>query len=154
MDTTSLRLNSKLSVTQARVEYAGQTWKHVVITLRGTQSIAEVRESPELWTSLQADMAVKVGRGDEVSFISPDGLEIADRCRVTRAQDGQVWLSKPLRVVSLDPVGLFNDGESEVWPNGTGFSIKHRDGMVEDKVYVSQDACRSEILRRRPTRAA
>ncbi len=140
MDT--MRLNAKINPTQARLEHGGQVWKHIVVTLRGTQTIAEVRESPELWTSIQADMAVKVARGDEVSLISPDGLEIADRCRVTRAQDGQVWLGKPLRMVSLEPVGLFNDGQSEVWPNGTGFSIRHRDGMVEDKVYVNQDACR------------
>ena len=62
MDTTpTIRLNAKLNVTQARVEYAGQSWKHVVLTLRGTQTIAATRESPELWTSIQADMAMKVG---------------------------------------------------------------------------------------------
>ncbi len=154
MATTSLKLNSKLNPTQVRTEHDGQVWRHVVIALRGTQAIAEVRESPELFTSIQHDLSIKVSRGDEVSLISPDGLEIAERCRVTRASDGHVWLSKPLRMVSLEPVGLFNDGQSEVWPNGTGFSIRHRDGMVEDKVYVNQDACRVEILRRRPTRAA
>ena len=155
MATTSLKLNSKLNPTQARTEHDGQVWRHVIITLRGAQSIAEVRESPELWTSIQHEMGVRVSRGDEVSLISPDGLEIADRCRVIRAQDGQVWLGKPLRMVELDPVGLFNDGQNEVWPNGTGFSIKHsRDGSVEGKVYQTQDACRVEIIRRRPTKAA
>ena len=127
----------------------------VSLTLRGTQSIAEVRETPEIWSSIQADMAVKVSRGDEVSIISADGLEIADRCRVTKAESGHVWLGKPLRLVEMEPVGLFTDGSLSVWPAGTGFSIKHsRDGMVEDRIYVNEDACRSEILKRRPTRAA
>ena len=90
-----------------------------------------------------------------MSIIAPDGLTIADRCRVVRPERGHVWLGKPLRLVELEPVGWYDNGQSRVVPRGTGVSIQHvRDGRKEDGTYQSEEACKAEILRRQPSRAA
>ena len=115
----------------------------------------DIAESPNWTGKHQKFDAVCRETRDAITQSRDPEHDMARKLVDGRAQDGQVWLGKPLRMVELDPVGLFSDGQNEVWPNGTGFSIKHsRDGMVEDKVYQTQDACRVEILRRRPTRAA
>ena len=134
---------------------AEQVFKHVVISLRADQTITGVREDVACWTAIQHDLGRRVRRGDEVTIVSADGLQVADRCRVLRAEGGKLWLGKPLRVVSLEPVGLYDNGQHRVVPNGTGFSIQNcRDNRAEDRVYQSEEQAKSEILRRMPTRVA
>ena len=90
-----------------------------------------------------------------MSIIAPDDLTIADRCRVVQAERGHVWLGKPLRLVELEPVGLYDNGHARVVPKGTGFCIQHgRDGRTEERIFQSEEVCKTAILRRQPTRAA
>ncbi len=134
---------------------AEQVFKHVVISLRADQTITGVREDVACWSAIQHDLGRRVRRGDEVTIVSADGLQVADRCRVLRAEGGKLWLGKPLRVVSLEPVGLYDNGQHRVVPNGTGFSVQNcRDNRAEDRVYQSEEQAKSEILRRMPTRVA
>ncbi len=71
---------SKLSPGQAAVESAGQYFKHVAVRLTGAQSIAVVREHPEMWSAIQHDRMLKLGRGDRVTLISADGLTLPISC--------------------------------------------------------------------------
>ncbi len=111
---------SKLNPGQAAVESAGQYFKHVAVRLAGVQDIAVVREHPEMWTAIQHDRMLKLGRGDRVTLISADGLTIADQLVVVKALAGSVWLGKPLRMIQLEEVALYSDGKLEVVPAGTG----------------------------------
>ena len=148
-------LQSKINPGQAAVESAGQFFKHVCVRLKGAQDIAVVREHPEMWTAIQHDRMLKLGRGDRVTLISPDGLTIADQMVVTKALAGSVWLGKPLRMIQLEEVALFSDGKLEVVPAGTGFSLQHvRDGGAESRIYASAEAAKAEILRRQPVQVA
>jgi hypothetical protein len=148
-------LQSKLGTGQAVMEGSGQCFKHIVVRLKGAQDIAVVRESPEMWSAIQGDRMLKLGRGDRVSLIAPDGLVIADQMAVTKALSGSVWLSKPLRMIQLEEVALFSDGKLEVVPAGVGFALQHvRDGGTESRVYASAEAAKAEILRRQPQQVA
>ncbi len=64
-------------------------------------------------------------------------------------------LWKPLRMIELDAVALKDDGQLEVWPAGTGFSVRHiKDGRIDDRIFTSVEACWAEILRRQPSKVA
>ena len=148
-------LQSKLSTSQAAVESAGQYFKHVAVRLTGAQDISVVRESPSMWSAVQHDRMLKLGRGDRVTLISADGLTIADQMVVTKALAGSVWLGKPLRMIQLEEVALYSDGKLEVVPSGVGFALQHvRDGGTESRVYASAEAAKAEILRRQPQQVA
>ena len=71
-------LNKKIHVSQAVVDYAGQSRKHIVIELRGEQTIADVLSTPEAWLQIQSDGTKVLRKGDVVSVISSDGLAMAD----------------------------------------------------------------------------
>ncbi len=153
--TESSPLQSKLAPGQAAVESAGQFFKHVCVRLTGAQDIAVVREHPEMWTAIQTTRTLKLGRGDRVTLISPDGLTIADQMVVTKALSGSVWLGKPLRMIQLEEVALYSDGKLEVVPAGTGYALQHvRDGGTESRIYASAEAAKAEILRRQPQQVA
>ncbi len=146
---------SKLNPGQAAMESAGQIFKHIAVRLTGVQDIAVVREHPEMWTSIQHDRMLKLGRGDRVTLISADGLTIADQLPVTKALAGSVWLGKPLRMIQLEEVALFSDGKLEVVPAGVGFAVQSvRDGRMEDRMFASAEAAKAEILRRQPQQVA
>jgi hypothetical protein len=145
----------KINPAQAKVEVAGQTWKHLVVNLRESQSIAAVRETPEIWTAVQADRTASLGRGDRVSLVSHDGLVIADQLPVINSEGGLVFLGAPLRMVKLEPpsAGLFSNGRMAVVPNGTGYGIRRlRDNVLEERIYNSPEAARQAIITREPVR--
>ena len=146
---------SKLNPSQAAVESAGQFFKHVCVRLTGAQDIAVVREHPSCWSAIQTTRTLKMNRGDRVTLISADGLTIADQLPVVKSLSGSIWLGKPLRLIQLEEVALFSDGKLEVVPSGIGFAVQSvRDGRMEDRVYASAEAAKSEILRRMPVQVA
>ena len=61
---------------------------------------------------------------------------------------------KPLRLVTLEVERTFTAGNLSVVPAGAGYSIKRRDGTVEDRSFMTADAAKGEILRRQPSRVA
>ena len=154
MNKTKL-VSAKLQASQAMVEAVGHRFKHLSIALRGTQEIATVLAQPDAWTDVQADRVRCLNKGDQVSIISPDGLTICDKAMVVRAEGGHLWFSKPLRMVSLEAVGLFEDGKHRVVPVGVGYSVQSiRDGRIDDKIYATVEACKSEIVRHQPVKTA
>jgi len=145
----------KIRLSPQQAKLAEHSFRHLVVTLRQAETIAAVMADPEAWINIQHDLGLAVKRGDEITLVSHDGAQIADRCRVTRAEGGRLWLSKPLRLVQLEDVGLYDDGAHRVVPVGTGFSIQScRDGHTGEMVFRSEAAAKNEILRRKPTRAA
>ena len=141
----------KLQAAQAQVEQVGFRFKHLSIALHGIQTIAEVLETPDAWSAIQGDKVRHLGRGDTVSIISADGLTIADRAVCIKALAGHCWFGKPLRMVTLEDVSLFEDRAFKVVPAGTGFAIMSvRDARVDDKIFATADAAKAEILRRQP----
>ena len=44
-----ISLNKKIHYTQATVDYAGQARKHLVVELRGEQTIVDVLATPSAW---------------------------------------------------------------------------------------------------------
>ena len=149
-------LAQKINPQAVEVESAGVRFKHLVVSLREGQTIAGIREAPGQWAAVQAgrDRTKHAHRGDHVTLISSDGLSIAERCVVTRASGGSVWLGKPLRLVTLEDEPMYSAGNLSVVPAGVGYSIKRRDGVVEDRLFMSADAAKGEILRRQPSRVA
>ncbi len=149
-------LNKKIHVSQAVVDHAGQSRKHVVVTLRADQQIADVLATPEAWTGIQQDGTKALRKGDIVSVISPDGLAMADSAMVVKAEAGRCWFSKPLRMVSFEVSALYSDGTHAVESYGTGYVIKTlRDGHTHyDQVFPSAKAAEHEIERRKPVKAA
>ena len=146
-------LSKKLHPSQASID-AGQMFKHLHLTLRHDQTIAGVHEDPDLWQVIQGNLNTRVSRGDEVTIISADGLQLADRCRVVRAQSGAVWLSKPLRMVELQDVALFQTPHHEVVPVGTGFSVRTlRGGVIDPKVFQTEEQAKMAVLQRSPVAA-
>ena len=150
-------LSQKINPAAVEVEAAGNRFRHLVVSLRDNQTIAAVREDPALWGAVQAgrDRTKHAHRGDHVTIVSSDGLSIAERCVVTRALGGSVWLSKPLRLVQLEVEPLYAAGNLEVVPSGAGYSLRRtRDNVVEGRIFLSADAAKSEILRRQPSKVA
>ncbi len=150
-----VKVKMKLHPSQAVIEHGGHVFKHVIVTLRAEQTIATVREIPDTWSAIQSNRTVALRRGDRVSLVSADGNTIADQCVVVRAEGGEIELSKPLRLIQLEALGLFKSGQYEVVPNGVGYSLKGgRSGHIEDKIFASVDAAKSEIFKRQPAKAA
>ncbi len=50
-----ISLNKKIHYTQATVDYAGQARKHLVVELRGEQTIVDVLATPSAWLQIQGD---------------------------------------------------------------------------------------------------
>ncbi len=60
-----------------------------------------------------------------------------------------------MRVVTLEEEALYEAGALKVVANGAGYSLRHvRDGLVEEKIFQTADAAKSEILRRQPAMVA
>ncbi len=126
-------------------------WKHVIISLTAQQSIAELREEPGAWVAVQSNRQMMLRRGDRVSIISGDGNTIGDQFVVLRAEAGRVELSAPLRMISLEAGVLFTNGQIEVVAAGTGYSLRSvRDGVPEDRIFMSVDAAKAAIFKRQP----
>ena len=147
-------LSKKLHPSQVSIDTAGQVFKHAILTLRHNQTIAMVHETPDQWRVIQGNLNTRLSRGDEVSIISADGLQIADRCRVLWAKGGEIQLGKPLRLVELRETALYANEHYEVVPVGTGFSVKaKRTGRVEEGVHQTEEAAKQELLKRSPVAA-
>ncbi len=147
---------SNLKLQASQVEKAAARFKHLVVSLRADQEISGLLETPSAWSAVQAsDTERRLNRGDRVTIISSDGLMIADQAVVTKALGGDVWISKPLRMIKLEPTPLYEHGAFRVIPNGVGFSIESvPDGRAEAKVFASVEAAKVEIARRQPVKAA
>ncbi len=155
MATLRVPLNKNIYPNQLRVQEDGQIWRHIVVKLKGEQSIPELRESTDVWQAVQHEGSLKVSRGDIVSMVSADGNEICDSRRVVKAEGGKLWLGAPLRMITLDAVSYYSDSFDAVVANGTGYSIFNiRGGHTGDRVFVSVEAAKQEIIRRRPTTVA
>ncbi len=155
MATMRVPLSKNISPAQVRVQEDGQVFRHIVVKLKGEQTIPELRESPDVWQAVQHEGSLKVSRGDIVSMVSADGNQICDSCRVVKAEGGKLWLGAPLRMIELDAVSYYSDSFDAVVANGTGYSIFNiRGGHTGDRTFVSVEAAKQEIIRRRPTRAA
>ncbi len=85
----------RLQAMQSQVESVGYRWKFLSVALKGEQTIAEVLETPDAWSDIQADRARHLNKGDQVSIISSDGLVVCDKAMVTKAEKGHLWFSKP-----------------------------------------------------------
>ena len=145
----------KLQAMQSQIESVGYRWKFLSVALKGEQTIAEVLETPDAWSDIQADRARHLNKGDQVSIISSDGLVVCDKAMVTKAEKGHLWFSKPLRMINLEEVTYFEDAKNRVVPVGTGFSIMTlRDGRIDDRIFGTAEAAKAEILRRQPVKAA
>ena len=143
----------KIYPSQASLEYAGVKFKHVVVALSGDQTIAGVFETPDVWVNVQTGM--RLSKGDRVTIVAADGNAIADQAMVVKAEAGQLWFSKPLRVVALDEVALFSDGVHRVVAVGTGYSVSNiRNGRIGDRIFHSEEAAKAEILKRQPSKVA
>ena len=68
----------KLNPTQVCRESAGHFFKHVMISLTGSQEIAVLRETPDAFKLVQANSSLALKRGDTVSIISADGCTLAE----------------------------------------------------------------------------
>ncbi len=149
-------LNKKIHSSQAVVNWAGGATKSLLVRLRGDQKIADVLAEPSAWLQIQGDGMKRLAKGDVVSIVSPDGLVTADSAMCIKAEAGNVWFSKPLRMVNFETVALYSDGRHEVVPVGTHWAIKNiRDGSIDyTTMYPSPKAAEIEIERRKPTRAA
>ena len=145
----------KIQSAQSQIESVGYRWKHLSVALHGNQSISAVLEDPTCWSSVQADKVRCLNKGDKVSIISSDGLTLADQVVVVKALAGSVWLGKPLRLIQMESVGLFEGDAYRVVPAGTGFAIQGtRDSRTDDRVFATAKAAESEIHRRAPVKAA
>ena len=147
---------TEIKLRTSQVKLASACFKHVVISLAPGQEVSALLENPSAWTAVQAgDRSLILNRGDEVSIVSSDGLTKADRATVLKALEGRVWLARPLRMIELQEVALWGNAAYRVVPNGSGFSIQGvRDNRIDDRIFASVEACKSEILRREPVKAA
>ena len=77
--------------------------RDIVLTLKPGDNIATfAAENVDAWALIQARGELRVKKGDRVTLVSDDGLTLYDNCVVTKAESGRVWLSKPLRIVTLE----------------------------------------------------
>ena len=142
----------KILPMQVQLESAGQTQKTVTVNLLGDQSLDALVGSPGAWRQVQSDRTVSLHRGDQVNVWSSDGLVFAEGLLCIRSLAGEVWLSKPLRIVSMEVEALWEDKTHRIISRGNGFVISHkRTEAVEDKIYQSVSAAQAVINRRAPT---
>ena len=146
----------KTQIHPERAQLAQHAFRHVVVNLREGDNIATfAQEHVDGWALVQGRSELRVKRGDAVTLVSDDGLTLYDQAMVLKAEGGNVWLSKPLRIVTLEGDVMYSAAGLEVVPRGVGFAIRHaRDGRVEDRVFSSADAAKSELLRRQPRQVA
>jgi len=144
-------MDIKLSPAQCSMELAGNTFRHLLVVLKGEQQIDILRETPGAWALVQSNRGLAVRRGDTVTIMSADGTVKADQLTVIRAMGTDVWLGKPLRIVALEPDILYETKSHSVVPVGVGYSIRHaRNDVVEDRVFASVAAAKTELNRRQP----
>ncbi len=147
----------KINNPQVSMDHQGHKHRSIRITLVGNQTFDNVFSDPAMFSLIQENAAIRVHPGDYVTLVAADGTAIADGCVVTKIVGGKspgVFLSKPLRIVKLDPdQSLFTDGKHEVVVEGTRFRIRNvatgtfTDGGI---AYQSADAAKSEILKMQP----
>ncbi len=142
----------KLSPQQCVLESAGHFFRHVVVTLRGDQTIAELREQPSAWALCQSNRNICLKRADTVTCLSADGKIKVESMTVVRAVGPDVFLGAPLRIVEMETDVAFEDSAGhEVIPSGVGYAIKHtKGGKVEDRIYATAAAAKTELNRRAP----
>ena len=140
---------------QATVDSCGQKFKVLVVELTGSQTVDGLRASPSAFKLIQPDRTLTLHRGDTVHVVAADGGSIAQGLCVIRALGHEIWLGKPLRIVKLEQDILYEDASHTVVPQGAGYSIRHnRTEVVEDRVFHSVDAAKSELARRAPVVSA
>ncbi len=145
----------KIQAAQAQIESVGHRFKHLSVALHGSQTISQVLETPEAWTAVQGDRMRHLSKGDQVTLISADGETVCEGAMVTKAEAGSVWFSKPLRLIQLEPVALFEDRMYRVVPRGVGYAVQNiRDGRTEEKVFASVEAAKVDIVKRQPVKLA
>jgi hypothetical protein len=150
---TATLLIDKLGLNQT--EHVEHEFRHLVVKLRGRQTITGLIEDPSMWLAIQSDRAKRLSRGDRVSIISADGLEMADSCIVRDMQKGHVFLTKPLRLIQFAEVALFQTEQRAVVHSGAGFAVKRlRDGVIEDRIFASEEQAKAAILREMPVAVA
>ena len=141
----------KLLPMQVQFESGGHTQKTVVVALSGDQTLDALVGSPGAWKQVQTDRTVAIRRGDSVNVWSSDGLVFAEGLLCIRSLAGEIWLSKPLRLVTMEVEALYEDKTYQIIPRGAGFVIHHkRTSAVEDKVFASVAQAKSELSRRAP----
>jgi hypothetical protein len=146
-------MTNKLSPTQIRKE--NHTFRHLLLTLSGDQTASWVLESPEIFRLSQHSPDSRLARGDRLTIISADGNTIYDSCIVVRAESGLVYLSKPLRIVTLEAAALWEDAFNEVIAVGTGFSLKNKKtNHIDSHIHQSVDACKASYQRSLPQQVA
>jgi hypothetical protein len=151
----AIPLAKKITRDQTKIMWEGQRGKHVRIELRGTQTINAVLETPGAWTPLGDIRELCLNPGDLVTIIAADGLTVADSAMVTANRGGELWFSKPLRLVQLEPTGLPRNEIAEVVPVGTMFGIRDaRSGHVGEQLFTSARAAEIEMNRGRSSRVA
>ena len=145
----------KLQAAQAQIEHVGHRFKHLSIALNAAQTIAGVLETPDAWSAVQGDRMRHLSKGDQVTLISADGETVCEGVMVTKAEAGSVWFSRPLRMVQLEGVALFEDKMYRVVPRGTGYAVQNiRDSRTEEKVFPTVEAAKVDIVRRLPVQVA
>ena len=141
----------KLLPKQVQLESAGHSLKTVVITLSGDQTLDDLVGTPGAWKHIQTDRTVCVHRGCEVHVWSADGTVLAQSLTVIKAVGGEVWLGAPARLINMEVEGLYEDASHSIIAVGAGYSIRHkRTWAVEQKVYQTVGAAKSELSRRQP----
>lgn len=74
---------------------------------------------------------------------------------MVRAEAGDVFLSKPARIVSLEPAALWSDEFAEVVPVGTGYSVRNiKTGRVDTHIHQTVDAAKAQYQRTLPRQVA
>ena len=126
------------------------------VSLRGSLSIDTVRENPGLWARVQDTPATRLAKGDRIDLVSPDGLVLAEGFIVTRALAGDIWLSKPARLINLEADALYGNDRYEVVPIGTAFGIRDKrlDVRQSSTVYPTAAAAESALHRLMPRKVA
>lgn len=112
-------------------------------------------ETPEAFVLTQHQPNTRLARGDRLTIVSADGDVIWDSCIVKKAEAGHVYLSKPGRIVELEPGVLWSDGHAEIVPVGTGYSIHHiKTGHTDTHIHPTVDSARATYERTKPAKVA
>jgi len=126
------------------------------LSLRGLLTFDTVRENPDLWSKVQGVPTKRLTKGDKLDMVSADGLLIAEGFVVTRAVGGALYLSKPLRIITLEADSLYANERYEVVPVGTAYGVKDkRHGrLAGDITYASPAAAEAAVHKLAPRSAA
>jgi len=126
------------------------------VALRGSMTIDAVRENPSLWANVQSYPATRLAKGDRIDLVSADGLTIGLDFIVTRTLAGELWLSKPARLVQLEADALYENERYQVQPVGTSFGVydKRAKHLHGDKTYPTAAAAESALHKLAPVKVA